>query len=111
MARGKLLSSSKAVPAYLDDAWRTKISAAKLMDRLRLHAYGEVEMTPTQIKAAEILLRKVVPDLAAIQHSGEITHNTRAVDLPDDQLAVIATGRGGRTPAAPGGPQEPASVH
>ena len=29
-------------------------------------------MSPTQVNAANILLRKVMPDLAAIEHSGEV---------------------------------------
>jgi hypothetical protein len=28
-------------------------------------------MTSVQVRAAEVLLRKVVPDLAAVEHSGE----------------------------------------
>lgn len=36
-----------------------------------MHANGECEMTPTQIKAAEILLRKSIPDLQAVTISGD----------------------------------------
>jgi hypothetical protein len=32
---------------------------------------GEAEMSPTQIKAAEILLKKVAPDLARQEVTGE----------------------------------------
>lgn len=32
-------------------------------------------MTPTQVRAAEILLRKVLPDQASVEHSGEVQHS------------------------------------
>ena len=43
---------------------------AKWRDQMRQHevdALGEIDMTPTQIKCAEILLRKTLPDLSQIQ--------------------------------------------
>lgn len=51
--------------------WREKIQASQLLNRLREHAMGNIEMTPTQIRAAEILLRKCLPDLAIVEYSGE----------------------------------------
>ena len=59
----------------LHEKWREKIGASMLINRLRNHAIGRIEMSPTQLRAAEILLRKVVPDLSAVEHTGEITHN------------------------------------
>lgn len=50
---------------------REKIQTTQLINRLQNHALGEIEMSPTQIKATEILLRKKVPDLAAMQISGD----------------------------------------
>ena len=91
--------------------WRERIKTGVLLQRLMQHAEGVIEMTQTQIKAAEILLRKCIPDLAAEQHSGEITQTIRAAELPDDALAAIAAGSRGRVVEAPAGPQEPASVH
>jgi hypothetical protein len=55
----------------LDDNWRLKIRTSMLIDRLEKHALGEIEMSATQIKAAETLLKKVAPDLQAIQHTGD----------------------------------------
>ena len=43
-------------------AVRARIQAGVLMQRLQDHALGKVDMTPTQIQAANILLRKVVAD-------------------------------------------------
>lgn len=50
---------------------RDKIQANQLINRLESHALGEVELTPTQIKAIEILLKKTLPDLSAVEHSGD----------------------------------------
>lgn len=52
------------------DEVRAKIQASQLINRLSNHALGETEMSVTQIRAAEILLRKSVPDLSAIELSG-----------------------------------------
>jgi uncharacterized protein YjiS (DUF1127 family) len=54
----------------LDDNWRERIRTSMLLNRLQDHAFGEVELTQSQIKAIEILLRKTAPDLAATQISG-----------------------------------------
>ena len=50
---------------------RDKIQANHLINRLENHALGEIELSPTQIKAIEILLRKTLPDLSAVEHSGD----------------------------------------
>lgn len=68
---------------------RERIEGAKLINKLADHAEGICEMSSTQIKAAEILLRKVVPDLKAVEHSGTLT--TRYEALTDEELnGVIA---------------------
>lgn len=53
-----------------DDKTKHLIRASQLLNRLNSHAVGEVEMTPTQIQAAKIVIGKVIPDLKAIEHSG-----------------------------------------
>jgi len=63
----------------LDDNWRERIKVSMLINRLMSHALGECDMQGTQIKAAEILLRKRVPDLAATQHSGDENQPIRHV--------------------------------
>jgi len=50
---------------------RQKIQAGVLIDRLHKHAEGKLEMTPSQLKASEILLDRSVPKLSHIQHSGD----------------------------------------
>lgn len=53
------------------EKWRENIKASMLVNRLKQHAYGEVELTTSQIKAIEIILRKTIPDLKAIEHYGK----------------------------------------
>ncbi len=59
----------------LTDTWREKIKTSMLVNRLSDHVEGKIELSPTQVRCAEILLRKVAPDLQAITHDGEVTHN------------------------------------
>lgn len=63
------------MPARLNprhsDMVRQKIQASVLIDRLTKHAEGELEMTATQIRAAEILLDRSVAKLSQIQHTGD----------------------------------------
>jgi hypothetical protein len=65
----------------IGDEWRAKIQTTMLIKRLTDHASGDVELSPTQIKAIEVLLRKVAPDLQAVEHSGDIEHHYVA-ELP-----------------------------
>lgn len=50
---------------------RDKIQASQLINRLQDHALGETELSASQIKAIEILLKKSIPDLSAVQVSGD----------------------------------------
>lgn len=58
--------------AMLIEEARKKIQTTQLVKRLTAHAFGEVQMSPTQVTAALGLLRKSLPDLTSMQHSGEI---------------------------------------
>ena len=51
-----------------DDLTRAKIKTSQLVNRLQDHALARpgVDMSKTQIQAAMILLRKVLPDLMAV---------------------------------------------
>jgi hypothetical protein len=59
---------------------RARIQTSQLINVLQEHALtGESEMSPTRMKAIEILLRKSIPDLSSIQldavMSGQVDHN------------------------------------
>jgi hypothetical protein len=61
---------------------REKIRVSQLINRLIKHVNGELELSRTQIRAAEILLKKTLPDLQAVQHSGEVMDLLRSVEVP-----------------------------
>ena len=51
---------------------RSKIQASQLVNVLQNHALGDSpEISPSRMKAIEILLRKSVPDLSAVTISGD----------------------------------------
>jgi hypothetical protein len=55
----------------MTDEHRHKIGISNLVTYLEDHVAGKREMSATQVQAANILLKKVMPDLAAVTHSGE----------------------------------------
>lgn len=56
----------------MSDEHRAKIRIVNILNALQEHVEGTREMSATQVNAAATLLRKVMPDLAAIDHSGEV---------------------------------------
>lgn len=74
-----------------DDETRAKIKTSQLINRLSKHVFGEVELTPTQVRCAEILLKKTIPDLSSVEHSGQVDIR-KAREITDDELAAIAAG-------------------
>lgn len=48
---------------------RAKIETTKILNLLGQHVKDEVKMESTQIRAAEILLNKTIPNLSAIEQS------------------------------------------
>ena len=51
--------------------WRDKGRIGNLMSRLYRHAEGEIEMTATQIRAAEAYLKKTLPDVQSVTLKGD----------------------------------------
>jgi hypothetical protein len=56
---------------YHHEEVRRKIQTSQLLNRLTAHANGEIELSATQIRAIEILIKKVLPDLSSVTHSGD----------------------------------------
>jgi hypothetical protein len=73
MAKRKTLFHTESV--------REKIRASQLINRLQKCAFGEINLTMTQLRAIEILLRKSIPDLAAVEIKAEQTHHY-VVEVP-----------------------------
>lgn len=74
------------------DEVKKKIQASQLINRLTAHALSsEPIMDASQVTAAVKLLGKVVPDLKAVEHSGD----------PDRPITVTAVERVIVRPKAP----------
>jgi len=82
-ARGAAVSvRRKRKPSeFHSEVTRERIRATLLVERLQAHALGELELSPTQIRAIEILLRKVVPDLAHTDITATSAHRY-VVEVP-----------------------------
>jgi hypothetical protein len=50
---------------------RARIRAGGIVHRLERHVLGQIEMSATQVSAALGLLRKCVPDLSNVEHTGK----------------------------------------
>lgn len=57
-------------PAH-DERTRAKIQTSQIINRLERLIKGEIEMTTQQVNAANILLRKSLPDLSSITLGGD----------------------------------------
>lgn len=53
-----------------DEKTKKLIQASQLLNRLISHANGEADMSQSQINAAKIVIGKYIPDLKAIEISG-----------------------------------------
>ena len=60
---------------------RAKIRGAYLIRRLQQHVAGKIKLTAEQVRSADILLRKIIPDLSQSSVSGEMTHKY-VVEVP-----------------------------
>ena len=54
-----------------DDETRAKIKAAQIINRLHAGFNGDIELDPTQVSIAKILLAKALPDLSAVTLAGD----------------------------------------
>lgn len=85
---------------------RQKVQASQLINRLQDHVLGTVELSSTQVRAAEILLKKTLPDLT---ENKNVNITRRISELTDGELAsIIESASGEGTAETPG---DPAQLH
>jgi len=81
---------------------RQKVQASQLINRLQNHVLGTIGLSATQVRAAEILLKKTLPDLT---ESKNVNIVRRVSELSDGELAGIIAGDSGEgtaeTPSDP----------
>lgn len=63
------MAARKNKPLH-DAKTKERIRASQLLNRLNSFANGEIDMTRAQVAAAEIVIRKVIPDLKAVELTG-----------------------------------------
>ena len=81
--------AARSNPSH-DAATRAKIRTSQLLNRLQSFALSApdpqtgapVSMSPDQVRAALGLLKKTLPDLTAVQHSGDATAPVFVMALP-----------------------------
>ncbi len=65
------------IKKFHQDDVRAKIQASQLVNRLTDHALGLIELSNTQVRAIEVLLKKCIPDLQAVTLDGNVDHNVK----------------------------------
>jgi hypothetical protein len=65
---------------HQDDV-RAKIQASLIINRFTDAFNGTIDLTQTQVNCGKTLLDKALPDLKAIEHSGEIEHKVTLADV------------------------------
>lgn len=77
---------------------RQKIRTSMLINRLQNHVLGRIEMSKTQLSAAGILLKKVLPDMVA-----QTVERRPLESMADDELlATLQSIRGYLAAQGPG---------
>jgi hypothetical protein len=56
----------------IDASHRERIATSQLINRLNKIANGELTVDPIQLRAIEIALRKTLPDLSAVEYTGDV---------------------------------------
>jgi hypothetical protein len=69
------------------EACRAKIQTSNIIHRLQKHLAGDVELSPTQIRCAEILLNKSLANLTATEITGEVAQFVIRVPEPAATMA------------------------
>lgn len=65
------------------DSARDKMRGTSIIKRLVEHTLSDEDvMSTSQVAAARILLSKLVPDVKAIEHTGDVTVNTGVIAVP-----------------------------
>lgn len=65
---------------------REKIQASQIINRLQDCLDGKVDLSTSQMKAAEILLKKTLPDLSAVELGGP---DGGAIEFGDIRVTVV----------------------
>ena len=73
-----------------DERLAMRIKTGQIVDKLQKHVLGELDMSQTQLRAASILLNKVMPDIKAIEINN--LNNGAQAGLSNENLLRIING-------------------
>lgn len=92
---------------------REKIQCTQLINRLMDHINGKIELTQSQVRSIEILLKKSLPDLQSVEQivSGELTVSDASQITDGELAAIIARHRSAGAATEADGEVEPPHVH
>lgn len=68
---------------------RNKIKNSNILNALIEHVEGKREMSATQVTAGLGLLKKALPDLQSVEHSGSIGGDKDVSEMTDNELASL----------------------
>ena len=85
----KTLPEMKKLNRRQSEQARANIRVGNIITRLQKFVEGEVEMDGSQVRASEILLNKVLPNLTAAELSGSIETKTTATQETVDQIRLL----------------------
>lgn len=66
------MAARKLRPFHTDEI-RAKIQTSQLINRLTDHALGKIELSATQVRSIEVLIKKTLPDLSAVDMNANIS--------------------------------------
>jgi hypothetical protein len=75
--------------AWTPEKVRERIRVTLIAKKLQKHILGKYPMTSSQVRAAEILLRKCMPDMQSMAFTGSLTVE-HVEELSDSELEIIA---------------------
>lgn len=84
----RIRKGTKDVP--MPDSWRQKIRLTEIMTRVQDCIFGDIEMTADQLRAAQMILGKVVPDLARQELTGKDGNAIETKDVTPSDKDIIA---------------------
>lgn len=80
----------------LPDSWKEKIKTSVIVDRLSRHIDGTLELSNSQIRAADILLKKMIPDMARTEFTGKdgAAIETKSITKTDAEILAQYINKG-----------------
>lgn len=61
--------AARTTKVKLSESWKDSMRVAMLMNQLRNHADGKIELSVTQLKAIDMILMRTVPSLSAVEQT------------------------------------------